>query len=381
MRRDKILIALAMMVATVACGSGEKTMEIRSAKVTNGAITNTVTATGTVEPVKEIEVGTQVSGIIDKIYVDYNDNVKAGQLLAEMDKVTLQVELEVSEAQLANAKTEYDYQTKVFNRTKQLHDKELVSDAEYDQALYNYEKSLNSYNQSKASIVKVRRNLEYASITSPIDGVIISRDVEEGQTVAAGLNTPKLFSLAGDLKQMRVIADVDEADIGQVIEGQKVEFTVDAYPDDTFIGEVEQVRIDAIESSNVITYEVVIAVSNPELKLKPGLTANIKILTLEKSDIAVIPTRALRIEPDMEVVKSMGLEMGAPIKGDKVWVKEGNRLIAKPVVLGASSGDVTQIVSGLNIGDDVVTHFVASGAPKGDEAPTTNPFVPQRPKK
>ena len=196
-------------------------IRLETAKVGRSSISNTVTATGTVEPVTEVEVGTQVSGIIDKLYADYNDVVKAGQLIAEMDKVTLQAELESAQAQLASSKTEYEYQTKNYARTKTLHEKQLVSDAEYDQAFYLYETARNAYEQSQAAMVKVKRNLGYATITSPIDGVVISRAVEEGQTVAAGFETPTLFTIANDLTQMQVVADVDEADIGQVADGQR----------------------------------------------------------------------------------------------------------------------------------------------------------------
>ena len=236
-------------------------------------------------------------GIIDKLYVDYNDIVKAGQLIAEMAKVTLQAELESSQAQLASCKTEYEYRTKEYARTKTLYEKELVSDSEYDQALYLYETARNAYEQAQAAIVKVKQNLEYATITSPIDGVVISRAVEEGQTVAAGFETPTLFTIANDLTQMQVVADVDEADIGQVSEGQRVEFTVDAYPDDTFTGTVEQVRLEATTESSVVTYEVVITAYNPELKLKPGLTANVTIFTIEKENALAVPTKALRFVP------------------------------------------------------------------------------------
>ena len=188
---------------------------------------------------------TQVSGIIDKLYADYNDQVKAGQLIAEMDKVTLQAELESAQAQLASSKTEYEYQTKNYARTKTLHEKQLVSDAEYDQAFYLYETARNAYEQSQAAMVKVKRNLGYATITSPIDGVVISRAVEEGQTVAAGFETPTLFTIANDLTQMQVVADVDEADIGQVADGQRVQFSVDAYPDDTFEGKTSAMAFPA----------------------------------------------------------------------------------------------------------------------------------------
>ena len=276
MKKRNMLIAAYVLLAAVVLWvllrpSKREEITLETAPTSRIAISNSVTATGTVEPVTEVEVGTQVSGIIDRLYVDYNDVVKAGQLIAEMDKVTLQAELESSEAELASCKTEYEYQSKNYARTKTLHEKELVSDQEYDEALYLYEKARNAYAQSQAAIVKVKQNLDYATITSPIDGVVISRAVEEGQTVAAGFETPTLFTIANDLTQMRVIADVDEADIGQVADGQRVQFTVDAYPDDTFEGTVEQVRLEATTESSVVTYEVVITAHNPDLKLKPEL--------------------------------------------------------------------------------------------------------------
>ena len=221
MKKRNLLIAAGVVAAGVCIwliarpSKGPKVL-LETAPISHITIRNSVTATGTVEPVTQVEVGTQVSGIIDKLYADYNDQVKAGQLIAEMDKVTLQAELESAQAQLASSKTEYEYQTKNYARTKTLHEKQLVSDAEYDQAFYLYETARNAYEQSQAAMVKVKRNLGYATITSPIDGVVISRAVEEGQTVAAGFETPTLFTIANDLTQMQVVADVDEADIGQV---------------------------------------------------------------------------------------------------------------------------------------------------------------------
>ena len=316
MKRKSTAVLVAALVA--ACGlwfalrpSKQTGITLETAATSRITIRNSVTATGTVEPVTEVEVGTQVSGIIDRLYVDYNDVVKAGQLIAEMDKVTLQAELESSQAELASCKTEYEYRMKEYSRTRTLHEKELVSDAEYDEALYLYEKARNAYEQAQAAIVKVKRNLGYATITSPIDGVVISRAVEEGQTVAAGFETPTLFTIANDLTQMQVVADVDEADIGQVSDGQRVEFTVDAYPDDTFEGVVEQVRLEATTESSVVTYEVVITAYNPELKLKPGLTANVTIFTLEKDDALAVPTKALRFVPDGELLAALGLTAAA----------------------------------------------------------------------
>ena len=236
-----ILIAGGVFLFTGKSSKGG--IKLETAKVGRSTITNTVTATGTVEPVTEVEVGTQVSGIIDKLYADYNDVVKAGQLIAEMDKINLQAELRSAEAQLASSKTEFEYQQKNYARSKVLHEKQLISDTDYETATYNYEKARAAYDQSQASMVKVNRNLEYATITSPIDGVVINRAVEEGQTVAAGFETPTLFTIAADLTKMQVIADVDEADIGNVEEGQRVSFTVDAYPNDQFEGVVRQIRL------------------------------------------------------------------------------------------------------------------------------------------
>ena len=218
--------------------------------VKKGDISNSVTATGTIEPVTEVEVGTQVSGIIDKIYVDYNTVVTKGQLIAEMDRVTLQSELESQQATYDGAKAEYEYQKKNYERNKVLHDKNLISDTEYEESLYNYQRAKSSYDTSKASLDIAKRNLSYATITSPIDGIVISRDVEAGQTVAAGFETPTLFTIAADLTQMQVVADVDEADIGGVQEGQRATFTVDAYPNDTFEGVVKQVRLGESSSSS-----------------------------------------------------------------------------------------------------------------------------------
>lgn len=315
-----ILIAGGVFLFTGKSSKGG--IKLETAKVGRSTITNTVTATGTVEPVTEVEVGTQVSGIIDKLYADYNDVVKAGQLIAEMDKINLQAELRSAEAQLASSKTEFEYQQKNYARSKVLHEKQLISDTDYETATYNYEKARAAYDQSQASMVKVNRNLEYATITSPIDGVVINRAVEEGQTVAAGFETPTLFTIAADLTKMQVIADVDEADIGNVEEGQRVSFTVDAYPNDQFEGVVRQIRLGDSEStssassstssSTVVTYEVVITADNPDLKLKPRLTANITIYTLERANILTLPNKALRFIPEPAIMESLGMTVTDP---------------------------------------------------------------------
>ena len=389
MKKRNILIAVAIVVVGIVVWlivrpSGKERIQLGTAAVSRITISNSVTATGTVEAVTQVDVGTQVSGIIDKLYADYNDHVKAGQLIAEMDKVTLQAELESAQAQLASSKTEYEYQTKNYARTRTLHEKELVSDAEYDEAFYRYETARNAYEESQAAMVKVKRNLGYATITSPIDGVVISRAVEEGQTVAAGFETPTLFTIANDLTQMQVVADVDEADIGQVAAGQRGAVSVDAYPEDTFTGTVQQVRLEATTESNVVTYEVIIDAPNPDLKLKPGLTANVTIFTLEKENARAIPTRALRFVPDKEMLEALDLsvvEDNIELAPDQreVWVKQGTVLIPLAVRTGASSGDMTEITEGIS-DDDIVATELISLSPKEMTAPTeSNPFMPTPP--
>ena len=318
-------VAVILIVGGVFLFTGKSSkggIKLETAKVGRSTITNTVTATGTVEPVTEVEVGTQVSGIIDKLYADYNDVVKAGQLIAEMDKINLQAELRSAEAQLASSKTEFEYQQKNYARSKVLHEKQLISDTDYETATYNYEKARAAYDQSQASMVKVYRNLEYATIPTPIDGVVINRAVEDVQSVAAGFETPTLFTIAADLTKMQVIADVDEADIGNVEEGQRVSFTVDAYPNDQFEGVVRQIRLGDSEStssassstssSTVVTYEVVITADNPDLKLKPRLTANITIYTLERANILTLPNKALRFIPEPAIMESLGMTVTDP---------------------------------------------------------------------
>lgn len=387
------VVLLALAILPLFFGKSKKGgIRLETAQVERGTIANSVTATGTVEPVTEVDVGTQVSGIIDKLYVDYNDVVKAGQLIAEMDKVNLQAELKSAEAQLASSKTEFEYQQKNYARSKVLHEKQLVSDTDYETATYNYEKAKAAYEQSQASMVKVRRNLEYATITSPIDGVVINKVVEEGQTVAAGFETPTLFTIAADLTKMQVIADVDEADIGNVKEGQRVQFTVDAYPNDTFEGVVQQVRLGesddsssstSTSSSSVVTYEVVITADNPDLKLKPRLTANVTIFTMEEENILLVPNKALRFIPEPKLMETLGLQVNdnsANIKkGEKfVWVKEDNVLVTKAVTVGVSNNNYTEVLNGLNEGE-VVAVDLESEMPVAGPSAERSPFMPGPP--
>ena len=380
MNKKKVMIGLAGIVV-IAGGfflfSGRKAggrIVLETEKVGRTSITNVVTATGTVEPVTEVDVGTQVSGIIDKLYVDYNDVVTAGQLIAEMDKVTLEAELQSATAQLDKSKSEYEYQQKNYARSKVLFEKKLISDTEYETATYNYEQAKANYEESQASMVKVRRNLEYATITSPINGVVINKVVEEGQTVAAGFETPTLFTIAADLTKMQIIADVDEADIGSVQDGQRVSFTVDAYPNDVFEGKVEQIRLgessdsstssSSSSSSTVVTYEVVISADNPDLKLKPRLTANVYIYTMERNDVLSIPNKALRFIADASMLEPLGLTvenptMQAPEGKRLVWVEEGTQLKPKAITVGSSNNNVTEVVDGLQEGEIVAVDLSA----------------------
>lgn len=394
----KLIIGIAAVVV-VAGGvwfftgkSAKGGIRLETAKVGRSSISNTVTATGTVEPVTEVEVGTQVSGIIDKLYADYNDVVKAGQLIAEMDKVNLKAELASAQAQLASSKSEYEYQQKNYARSKVLFDKKLISDSDYETATYNYEKSKAAYEQNQASMVKVNRNLEYATITSPIDGVVINRAVEEGQTVAAGFETPTLFTIAADLTKMQVIADVDEADIGNVENGQRVSFTVDAYPNDVFEGTVWQIRLgdssssstSSTSTSTVVTYEVVITADNPDLKLKPRLTANVTIYTLERENVLTVPTKSLRFVPEEELLVGTGLTatnsaQEAPAGKRLVWTKQGQQLSPKVISVGSTSGSMIEVTDGLTEGEEIAVDLTSDAPAQVAEATEQSPFMPSRP--
>ena len=379
MNKKKIIL-IAVSIAVVA-GAGfwlfgsskaQHKVTYETAVVTRGEISESITATGTIEPVTEVEVGTQVSGIIDKIYADYNSVVTKGQLIAEMDRVTLQSEVASQRAAYNGAKAEYEYQQKNYERNRGLHEKQLISDTDYEQSVYNYEKAKSNYESSQASLAKAERNLSYATITSPIDGVVINRAVEEGQTVASGFETPMLFIISADLTQMQVVADVDEADIGGVEEGQRVSFTVDAYPNDTFEGTVTQIRLGedsstssgSSTSSTVVTYEVVISAPNPDLKLKPRLTANVTIYTLDRKDVLSVPARALRFTPERPLIGENDIVKDCE-SPHKLWTREGNTFTAHPVTVGISNGINTEIISGISEGATIVTEATIGKMPGG----------------
>lgn len=390
MNKKKIILAAAGVIIVGAIAwfffgrTAKHTVTYQTVTVSRNSINTSVTATGTVEPVTQVEVGTQVSGIVYRIYADYNSEVKKGDIIAELDKTNLLNELASKRSNLENSKTEYEYQLKNYTRIKTLHEKTLVSDTDYETALYNYERAKNSYDISKNDLAKAETNLGYATIYSPIDGVVLSRAVEEGQTVAASFSTPTLFTIANDLTAMQVIADVDEADIGGVDEGQRVSFSVDAFPNDTFEGNVTQVRQQATVTNNVVTYEVVISAYNPDLKLKPGLTANVTIYTLERNDVLSVPAKALRFTPVEPIIGSDDIvnDVSAP---HKLWTREGKTFTAHPVEIGMSNGILTEIKSGVSEGMAVVSDVVVgqmpgeAAPPQANEQKESSPFMPARP--
>ena len=367
-----------LLLATAMWSGCEKKSEFtyKTAEAVVQDITTSVTATGTIEPVTSVTVGTQVSGIVSKLYVDYNSIVKAGDVIAELDRTNLMSELSSAKASLNSAQSELDYQKANHERYKTLHEKGLISANEYEQVRLSFIKAQQTLTNHKENVKKAQTNLGYATITSPIDGVVLSKAVEEGQTVASSFNTPTLFTIAKDLTDMRVIANVDEADIGEVKEGQRVTFTVDAFPEDTFQGFVSQVRQEAAAESNVVTYEVVISAPNEDLKLKPGLTANVNIFTLEMKDILTIPNKALRFTPN-EAMLSEGETIQNAEGKTKVWVKEGSVLKAIPVKTGLTNGTLTQVLEGLAPGTEIITEIQVV-MPEGEQKQmNTNPFMPQ----
>lgn len=436
-----VIVILAVVIFT-AFGKKENKYAFNTATVEKGNINNTVTATGTVQALKTVDVGTQVSGVIQKIYVDFNSHVKKGELLAQLDETPLLASLEQSKASVDAADAQLQYQKANYERLKTLYEKKLIAQSDFDQATYNYNSAKASLSNAKSVYDKNRINLNYASIYSPIDGVVLNRAVDEGQTVAASFNTPTLFSIANDLTQMQVEASVDEADIGSVKDGQRVEFTVDAYPDQKFNGKVSEVRLEPVVTSNVVTYTVIINAPNPEKKLMPGMTASTTIYVEEKDNILTIPGQALRFTPTMDeiayIMKSSGAEFpgrrnfqgrsgnfsggqgqgfqgrqgsnnqsatgqgsanrqgftggsfgqGGMFPGNgngtqptRVWIKKGDTIHPARIVTGIDDGTTYEVKSGLKEGDEVILSMTKDG--KGSSNSTTkstatSPFMPQR---
>lgn len=373
-------------------------LELQTVEVKRGDVTKSVTATGTIQPITQVEVGTQVSGVVNKIFVDFNSQVKQGQLIAELDKTNLLSALTQTKAMYDNASNELKYQESVYNRQNELFKKGLITQSDYDLALYNYNNAKGNVVQRKADLDKAKTNLGYAEIYSPISGVVLSRAVDEGQTVAASLNTPTLFTIARDLKEMQVEANVDEADIGQVKMDQRVTFTVDAFPGEEFDGQVTQVRLNPTTSSNVVTYTVVIKADNPDLKLMPGMTATITIFTKELQNIVVLEAKAANAKIEIPLVEQYYKQQGKtfdfksfgppPMKNQKVvWVVKNGELERREVKLGISNGVFVEVIEGLTEGDQVLFSVSnsksngSSGTQTEEKETSGSPFMPKPPKK
>ena len=386
MKNKKVWIAVAalavigLIIWLLMGNKKEEKVSFSTEKVAKTDIQTSVTATGTIEPVTSVTVGTQVSGIVAHLYVDYNSVVRKGQVIAELDKTNLISELNTAKANLNSQQSNLNYQKSNFTRYQTLYSKGLISANDFENARLSYQQAQQQVNTAKESVRRAQTNLGYATITSPIDGVVLSKSVEEGQTVAASFNTPELFTIAQDLTNMRVIADIDEADIGDVKVGQRVSFTVDAFPDDTFQGAVKQVRQQPTTESNVVTYQVVISAPNGDLKLKPGLTANVTIFTMERNGVLSVPAKALRFTPN-PVFLSKEESIQDCDGQKKVWTKEGNVFKAYRVETGTTNGTLTEIVSGVKEGMEVLTDFNITGdnAEVEQDGQASNPFMPRRP--
>ena len=359
------LLLIAGIIAMVAKKGKNEVINFQTTQVEPGEISTTITATGTIEPVQTVDVGTQVSGIVKRLYVDYNSVVRRGQVIAELDRTNLQSDLSSAQARLRSEQIELDYQKKNFARFSELKQKDLVSLSEYDVALENYRKAQENVRIAQQDVARAKTNLGYATVYSPIDGVVISKSVEEGQTVASSFSTPSICRIAKDLTDMQCIAKVDEADIGEVREGQRVTFTVDAYPDDVFSGSVKQVRQIPVTTNKVVTYEVVISAPNADLKLKPGLTANITIYTLERSGVMSVPSAALRFTPEPSIFKNMYVIKDTTAE-HKLWTLDGNVLTAHKVEVGVSDGIRTEVISGMDEGVTVVQSFEVGSATQAE---------------
>ena len=392
--------------------------ELISTKVVSDTIKTTISATGTLEPVDQVEVGTQVSGDIAKINADFNSKVKKGQISAELDKSKLQSTLKQATISYKSAENDLNYKQSTYNRIKKLAESKSASAVELEQAEYNLNAAKLSVEQRKNEVAQAKLNLSYATIKSPIDGVVLKRAVDVGQTVAASMSAPTLFIIAKDLVQMKVMASVDEADIGQVKAGQRVSFTVDAFQNDTFHGTVQEVRLNPTTTSNVVTYTVVITAENPEQKLLPGMTATCTIVTQEITDAITIPVKALKFTPaegtPMMDPKDMprpqrpktaeaggnfpppppGMGPGGTpatgakkkhkkpkLEGNLVWININGKAAPRPVKIGLSDGVNVQILRGLNVGDSVITSQEVISTKTNTKSEAKSPFMPQRPGK
>lgn len=387
----KILIGIAIVIALgivvfIAFREKENGLNFRTEKVSKGDIVETVTASGNVNAVTTVLVGTQVSGTIKSIYADFNSPVKQGQLIAQIDPATFEAQVEQARANLLFAKANLEKADASFidakrtmERNKALFSKDLIARSEVDTAETNYETSKAQINASKAQIAQseaslkvAETNLRYTRIISPVNGIVVSRNVDVGQTVAASFQTPTLFTIAQDLTKMQIDTNVAEADIGRVRQGQDVEFNVDAYPGIIFKGRVSQVRNAPINVQNVVTYDAVILVSNPELKLKPGMTANVSIIISAKKGVLRIPNAALRFSmPDRDKDKNKKAQQKGPgQKGAGVWIVENGKPKRMSVSTGVSDGSYTELISGeIKEGQEVIVESLTKTKQKAGAAP------------
>lgn len=373
-----VIVIIAAVAAFVLFRNKGSEPKYRTDKIVKGDIITTVTATGTVNAVTTVLVGTQVSGTIKQLYVDFNSAVKKGQIIAQIDPALFDEQVAQAKANLLAAKANVEKAEaslvdakRTRDRNAELFSKNLIARSDFDTADTNYETAKASVSAAKAQVAQAdaalrntQTNLGYTRIVSPVDGTVVSRNVDVGQTVAASFQTPTLFTIAQDLTKMQIDTSVDEADIGKVKVGQDVEFTVDAYADVTFKGKVGQVRIAPITVQNVVTYDVVVTVDNPDFKLKPGMTANVSIIVAEKKDILRIPNAALRFKP-AERTKAK-----QPQKGAGIWILENGKPKRVPLNVGISDGNFTELVAGeLREGQDVITEEALSKT----KGPTTGP--------
>lgn len=380
MNNTKLLPVVVLALSLLTSCSKEQQAQLETYTVEPTTMSEVVTATGTMESVTSVDVGTQVTGIIDKLYVDFNDKVEKGQLIAEIEKTLLDSELKSADASLASARATYEYALHNYERDKTLHDEQLISDYEFQTSMKDFQVAKQNYAKSQADRVRAAKNLNYAEIYSPIDGIVISREVEVGQTVVSSMNVANLYVIA-DLDNMQVVGSVDEADIGQVKVGQRVTFTVDSYPDDTFTGTVTQVRINPTTTNNVVTYEVIVGAENPDHKLLPGMTANLSIYTLELDNILAVPLKALKFQPQSQGKDNKGPETVAlkePAKAS-VWVLNGKRLEQRAVETGMTNGIYQQITGGLKQGDIVALQYNMQLPGEHEGNAEENPFMPKPP--
>jgi HlyD family secretion protein len=391
MKKKTILIILGIAIALFAVWyfalrKKEHVVVLETEKPKTGYISENVTATGKVQPVDTVAVGTQVSGTIKTLYADFNSKVKKGQLLAELDKTLFEATVNQYQANLVSAQSALVYQQGNFSRQNNLYKVGAVSKADYDNALYTYNASKASVNSIRAQLASAQKNLSLASIYSPIDGTVLSRSVSEGTTVAASFSTPTIFSIAKDLTKMQVEASVDEADVGNISKGERATFTVDAFLNDTFKGTIQEIRLSPSISSNVVTYKTIINTSNDANKLKPGMTANITIFTKEVNNALLIPTKAIKYTPDSTLAGKYQMTWVNPEKKPVganeayVWVqKSAKELVQKKISTGINDNTHVEVLSGLAAADIVITGSQSMGKSQAASQGQSSPFMPKRP--